>query len=381
MFTTGSKLFLGATGLALASLLVFGATHGGEPGWLGTVVLIGALLALAALTAVNFFTRDGNTSSMAPDITHTAAAAQAPVRRSVAPILAAIGAGVTAIGAETRPWFFKLGIIVLLAAAAEWLVTAWSDRASSDASFNQAVSSRLLQPLQFPIVAAVGLGVIVFSFSRIMLWVDKSGGPVVFGILGALVLLGGYLVASKPHLQRGAITGVAAIAALGLVSTGAVMALDGQREIHKHPTTADEPAVCDEAGKNPEVDKRAPGDVMSISSPSAIVVVQDGKLAVYSQGLRGARPDVTLIAGQQNNIIFRNQDSEPRRFTLNLGTFTDSSSGTAVTTSPKECTTLIEPGGEVLKTIRYTRPSSTSQTPYTITVPGIADQAITVLVP
>ncbi len=57
MFTTGSKLFLGATGLALASLLVFGATHGGEPGWLGTVVLIGALLALAALTAVNFFTR------------------------------------------------------------------------------------------------------------------------------------------------------------------------------------------------------------------------------------------------------------------------------------------------------------------------------------
>ena len=56
-------------------------------------------------------------------------------------------------------------------------------------------------------------------------------------------------------------------------------------------------------------------------------------------------------------------------------------SGTAVTKSPKECTTLIEPGGEVLKTIRYTRPSSTSQTPYTITVPGIADQAITVLVP
>ena len=48
MFTTGSKLFLGATGLALASLLVFGATHGGEPGWLGTVVLVGALLFTAS---------------------------------------------------------------------------------------------------------------------------------------------------------------------------------------------------------------------------------------------------------------------------------------------------------------------------------------------
>lgn len=381
MFTTGSKLFLGATGLALAGTIVFGLTHGGEPGWLGTVVLIGAVLALVALTAVNFFTRDGNTSAMEPDVTRTAAAAQPPVRRSVAPIMAAVGVGTTVVGAETRPWFFKLGLVILLAAAAEWLVTAWGDRASADASFNQTVSSRLLQPFQFPIVAATGLGIVVFSFSRIMLWVDKAGGPVVFAILGALVLFGGYLVASKPDLKRGVITGVAAIGGLGLVSTGAVMALDGQREIHKHPTTADEPAVCAEAEKNPEVDKRAPGDVMANSSPSAIVVVKDGKLAVYSQGLQGARADVTLVAGQNNNIIFRNQDSVPRRFTLNLGTFTDSTSGTPVKKSPVACTTLIEPDHDVQKTVRYTRPSYASETPYTITVPGIDDQVITVLVP
>ncbi len=381
MFTTGSKLFLGATALALVATLVFGASHGGEPGYLGTITLIGALLALAALTAINFFTRDGNTPSMEQDITRTAAAAARAPRRSVAPVLAAVGVALLAIGAETRPAFFKGGVLVLLVAAAEWLVTAWGERASGDATYNAAVSSRMLQPFQFPLVAAAGLGLVIYSFSRVMLWINKSGAPVIFGVLGALVLVGGYLLASRPDVKTSMITGIAAIATLGLVSAGAVMAIDGQRTIEKHPTPASDPAVCTESTKDAHVDKRAPGSVASISSPTAIVVVKDGKLAVYSQGLRGARADVTIIRGATNNLLFRNDDHVARRFTLNLGTFTDSSSGTPVTKKPQACTTLIEPGGEVWKTFRLTQPSAASATPYTITVPGISDQVLTMVVP
>ena len=381
MFTTGSKLFIGATALALVGTIIFAVTFGGEPGWLGTVGLVGATLGLAAMCAINFFTRDGNTSSLTPDVTRTAASAQPAPQRSGAPALLAASAGLLAVGASTEPAFFKGGVIGVLLAGGAWLVQSWADRASGDRRFNAMVGERTVEPFRLPLAVVVVMGVIVYSFSRIMLWVDKAGGPVVFGVLGALVLTAGYLLVSRPSLKKGVVTGVAVLAGLGLVSTGAVMAIDGQRPIEVHPTTASDPAVCAEAEADAHVDKRAPSDVYIHASQSARVEVKDGKIAVFSQGLRGPRADVTFALGGYYNVLFLNHDTVPRRFVINMGKFTTTENGVDVVNEPKLCTTLVEPGKQVVKTLRFAVPSFASAAPYTITVPGIPDQALTVIVP
>ena len=64
---------------------------------------------------------------------------------------------------------------MLLAATAEWMVQAWSERASADQAYNTEVRERIALPLEFPILAAVGVGVIIYSFSRVMLGLPVEG--------------------------------------------------------------------------------------------------------------------------------------------------------------------------------------------------------------
>lgn len=377
MFTTGSKLFLGATVLSLIGAIVVGSTVGGQ----GTIIaLIVTTIIFAFLAGINLFIRDGNVSSMEPDATVTAAANTVAPRGNIWPLLAAIGLGVVILGYDTRPMIVVVGILLLLIASLEWVMQGWAERASADPAYNARIRRGVLGPLEYPLLAAIGAVAIVYSFSRIMLFIDKAGGPVVFVIAAALIVLAGYLIASKPSIKKGTITAVAAIVGLGLVSTGAVMAIDGQRSIEHHATPHSEPDVCNEPGKDDHVDKRAPQDVTIKASLAGHVVLQDGKLAAFSQGLRGARPDITLTKGTVNNILFVNEDSQPRRFKVNMGEFVDST-GKTPTETPVKCTTLVPVNGKVMLSLKFDRPSAASQANYTIVAVGVEDQAITVLVP
>jgi hypothetical protein len=106
MFTTGSKLLLGATALSAAAAIVFGASNGGADGWLGTIGLVSAAVVFALLFAVNYYTRDGNVSAMSENAVLEAAAAQPPASRSLWPALAALAAGAIAVGAVSKPIVF-----------------------------------------------------------------------------------------------------------------------------------------------------------------------------------------------------------------------------------------------------------------------------------
>ena len=74
------------------------------------------------------------------------------------PIVGALGGVLVVVGLVTYPLVFIFGIIVLLAATVEWMVQAWSERASADSSYNAAVRGRIAHPLEFPVLAAVGVG-------------------------------------------------------------------------------------------------------------------------------------------------------------------------------------------------------------------------------
>jgi hypothetical protein len=387
MFTTGSKLFLGATVLSTVAAIVFGISKGGPDGWLGVIGLLSAAIAFALMACVNYYIHDGNVSAMSEHSTTEAPAAQPPAERSMWPALTAVGVGAIAVGAVSKPIVFKAGVVLLIAAAVEWMVHGWSERASADPAYNASLRKRMLHPIEFPVLAAAGLAAVIYSFSRIMLWIDKSGGPVVFIIAGALILFGGFVFASKPSLKKGLVSGICAIALLGLVSTGAVMAVDGQREIEEHPTTeSDNAAVCalpeEGEGHQAEVDELGSQAVASKASIGITVVLDHGKLSAYEQAVAGPQNPVTVSRGNRVNVIFKNRDPEKRRLTVNLGEFEEEINGTTVKTRPKVCTTLVRgnDGSQFLSFV-LPKPSIASAEPYSFTVPGVEGAEIEIKVP
>jgi hypothetical protein len=388
MFTTGSKLFLGATVLSTVAAVVFGVSKGGADGWLGVIGLLTAAIAFALLAGINYYIHDGNVSAMSEHATTDAPAAQPPVERSMWPALAAVGVGAIAVGAVSKPIVFKAGVVLLFAAAVEWMVHGWSERASADPAYNAGLRKRMLHPIEFPVLGAAGLAAVIYSFSRIMLWIDKSGGPVVFIVAGALILFGGFVFASKPSLKKGLVAGVCAIGLLGLVSTGAVMAVDGQREIEEHPTTeSDNAAACALAEEGPgeqaEIDELGSQAVASKASIGITVILEDGKLSAYEQAVAGPQNPVTVSRGNVVNLIFKNRDPEKHRLTVNMGEFEEDINGTTVKTRPKVCTTLVrQKDGSQFLSFVLPKPSAASpDSPYSFTVPGVDGAEIKIVVP
>jgi hypothetical protein len=86
----------------------------------------------------------------------------------------ALGAVVLTVGLVTYQAVFIVGVVLLLAAGAEWTAEAWAERASADPAYNAEVRSRIANPLEFPLGAAIGIGIIAYAFSRIMLWLSKT---------------------------------------------------------------------------------------------------------------------------------------------------------------------------------------------------------------
>ncbi len=386
MFSTGSKLFLGATTISLIATLAFGIFTSGDTYWTSMIGLASVTTALVFLTAINFFVRDSNVGSMQPDATTSSAAAQETPGNSMWPAVSALGVSLVVVGLITEPIVFKAGVVALLAALLEWMVQAWSERASGDRVYNAGVRKRVLHPLEFPVLAAAGLAVIVYSFSRIMLFASKQAGPAIFGVMAALVLVGGFLFATQATLTKSLTTGVCTIAALGLVSTGAVMAIDGERESHAFPTVSAEPEVCN-SNEETEVDHKASQSLAAKSNVAATIFYDGGKLYAEVIGIRGPQDTITLSRSTNSYVVFRNLSSEPVRLTANLGAFESDVNGTRVVTKPVTCTALVEQDGRQFIELAFPKSSppplghGPSLEPYTLEVPGVEAAPITVVVP
>ena len=171
------------------------------------------------------------------------------------------------------------------------------------------------------------------------------------------------------------------IAALGLVSTGAAAAIEGEREIHPHGTVGEEAQEVCASNAETEVDERGSQNVPLKNGVAAIVRFDGESLVADVSGLHTPRTEMTLSRSALNSIIFENHSDEDARLTAHLGTFTRDVNGTPVTESPLTCTTLVEPGGKQLLTLSFPKASSaTRDDPYRLTVPGF-DGEIEIVVP
>jgi hypothetical protein len=384
MFTTGSKLLIGGAVLATVAAVVYGLTQEGS---LGTVGLISTAVALAFLAGVNLYTRDADVSAMDPAALTQSAAAGPPPAVSMWPLVGAVGAVLLVVGLVTYPVVFVFGIIVLIAAAAEWMVQAWSERASADVHYNAGVRGRIAHPLEFPLLGAVGLAIIIYSFSRIMLFLSKASSPAVFGTIAALILVVGFVLAFRPSLRGGAVAAVATVAALGLVAGGVVAALDGEREIEPHETTGSlsDDGECLTTGET-EADEHASQSVAAKANLTAEITLQDdGTLVAKNLGVTGDQDTVVVTRANPTNVLFHNESPEERRLVLDLGTRpeVDAAGDTIPDTEVPNhfCTSLTKEAGSQLLTFSIVTPSEVASSPYRFVVPGVDEAELDVVVP
>ncbi|MGA0784616.1 MAG: hypothetical protein ACO3QI_02075 [Ilumatobacteraceae bacterium] len=377
MFKVGSKLFLGLTGFAALTLVAYLIFV--ERLALGGVALSVVFAVLVGLSAVIIMINDGDSEVQPRDVSL--------VRASMWPLVTVVGFVLLILGLVVAQVYFIFGIVVVLAALTEWLVQAWSESASDDAAHNESARRRLLHPIEFPVIATLGLGVIIFAFSRIMLAISKSAGAVAFIVLSSLVLLVGAIVALRPALKSALVSGICVAGAVGIV-VGGIAGQGAGLRTELAEAAAEGHFLHRECGeeKSKYFDKKAMKTISLRTNPVAIVELRGGVLSAIMTGFNEPQKIVSVPRGNPVTFIFRNFDDAERRMVASLGTAMVAGAETSTekeshSDSNETCTQLIPQGAEQALTVTYAKPSIAQEDPLTLTVPGVTGQAIEVVVP
>ena len=401
MFTTGSKLLIGGSVLAVVTAIAYGIAQNEA---IGIVGLISIAIALGGIAAFNVWARDSNLSAMDATALVTSEASDDPPGSSIWPMVFAVGGVIVVLGLVSQQTVFTIGVVVLLAAGAQWMVQAWSEDAHGDVEVRAAVRDRIAHPLEMPLMGAVAIGIIAFSMSRVMLWLSKTNTVIAFVVLAAIVASIAFFFAFRPSVKRGAIGGALGVGAVLVVASGVAAGVDGERDIHEHEVIVDEARyVCDSAEEF-EVDEKASQTVGTKASTYTVTLTADGQLTYDVPGPLATNDGVfDLPRSNPNNIVFRNESDEERRLTIDLGPApadeeaetdgegegghgeegVETVDGEAVEKSPDDllCTPLVEgDGGAQLLTLEFDVPSVAVDGGYRFYVPG-TDAELDVFVP
>ena len=379
MITTSSKLFYGLGAVAFAAAIVWMIANDGGS---GAVALVFVATASIFLGAIASFVRDGHVLSTDTEQHDSAPAAQRGSGRSWFPLGTALSLGTVIVGLVTSPGIFKVGVALLLAMLGEWLIQNWSDRASSDPRYNERVRGRVVHPLEIPIAGALLLAVIVLSFSRVFLSLSVNAGPIVFAIVGALILFFGSMLSIRPGTSRRVVGTICGVALVGLSVVGVVLALDGER--HGLTEAAEEDHFAHRAcGEEVEYsDEDAVRAVSAKSSVAATVTLKDGALYAEMDGYSGPLTSITLQRSLNSSILFHNEDEGEHRMVVTYGKVVESlGGGVERETLLQACTSLVAKGGQQGVVVNIPKPSFSSTEGFSITVPGLEGASVEVLVP
>jgi len=248
MVTTASKLFFAAALAALVGSWAYGIGTGGEligvlfmglKGSVGEVAgytllqaTAGVLLGLGTASSI---LRDADPEAQAAAARLEALpAAVAPSTASYWPVLGAFGAVVMALGLVASPVLFVIGAIGVGLVLLEWMVSAWSERATGDPSVNRRIRNRLMYPIEIPVAGALAIAVLVVSVSRVLLALPQEGASAIAVVVAAVVLGLGFLVAYRPTLGKDAIALVLVVFAALVIAGGIIGAASGTREFEEH---------------------------------------------------------------------------------------------------------------------------------------------------
>jgi hypothetical protein len=248
MITTGAKFFFGLAAAALAGAAVFAwSNHGGLTGVLtgglyggvgdhaGYAVFLAAAAAASFLGGLTLAFRDADPDAVeALAQVDTLPEVREPRTNSFWPVLGAVAAACCVVGLVVNAQLFVFGILLGTVVLLEWMVSAWSERATGDAQANRRVRNRIMQPIEIPVFGAIGIVGLVFLVSRVLLAVGENASWIIAISFAALVLILGWLMASSSKGMRTALAVVCIIGVLGVIAGGVISAAQGSRDYEKH---------------------------------------------------------------------------------------------------------------------------------------------------
>src|SRR5262249_48177330 len=159
--------------------------------------------------------------------------ARDPRTNSYWPVLSAVAAACCVVGLVVNSQLFVFGLLVGAVVLLEWMVSAWSDRATGDLAVNRRVRNRLVQPIEIPVFGAIGIVGLVFLVSRVLLAVGENASWVIAIAFAATVLLLGWVVAASPKAIRTAVAVICILGFLGVIAGGVISAAQGSRDYEK----------------------------------------------------------------------------------------------------------------------------------------------------
>jgi hypothetical protein len=364
MITPGSKYFFGLTGLSLISAILYMVLV--NPSDLGAIALFGLAGSGALIGAMALFTRDGDVYE-GEEAVGASSTGGSP---SFWPIVFAFGAALVLTGLATVSAVFILGIAVLIGGGIEWTIQNWADGASADQKFNQFARARAISAIEYPGLAAVGLGVIAFFFSRVVLAVSKESGPIIFIVVATAILVVGVLIATKPSMKGTLTVVVSVLAVLALAVAGTFAALSGERHELAVASAEDHyDASHRECGEeaSDHYDHLANNTVSLRSAVTATIFVKDGKVYAEAIGMKTKVDTITIPRSNATSVMFRNLDAEQHRLVVNLGSAKVAATG--VVEKVGTCTQLTGENQEQVMTLTIPKPATEAE-PYSFTVPG-----------
>lgn len=232
MITTGSRFWFALAGLSVLGAAIYFVTSGNDQ--YGSLVLLFVGLAAAILGGASVALRDGDVAVAGGDSIGTSAAIAATRLPAIWPALGALGAGVVVVGLAAGGALLYVGFGILAVTLVEWMVQSWAERSTADPGVNQALRNRIMYPVEFPALAAIGVALVVISFSRVLLAVPRTGSTVIAIAVASAILAVATLLSARPRISSSVLTGVVVLGALALLGGGIVGAVAGEREFEAH---------------------------------------------------------------------------------------------------------------------------------------------------
>jgi hypothetical protein len=229
VITTGAKLWFGITFYALVAAAAYFLATGGEDGGAVTLLFIAAGAAVLGGTAVA--TRDGEAAAGGEkEAVRIRSALPAPW-----PAFGALGAGVAIVGYAAGGILLYLGLGIMGVTLLEWMVQGWAERSTADPAYNKALRDRIMFPIEVPAAGLLGLGLVILTFSRVLLALpNKDASTAVAIVVAVLITTTAFIVASKPKISSNVLSWILAIAAVALLAGGIIGGVSGERKSEEH---------------------------------------------------------------------------------------------------------------------------------------------------
>jgi hypothetical protein len=165
------------------------------------------------------------------------------------PALTAVGGGVAIVGLAGRNALLYAGLGILGIVFLEWMVQGWAERSTGDPHYNAELRSRIMSPVEIPLIAVLVIGTFLLSLSRVLLAVSENGSRIVAIAVATVILLVAFLIAYRPHIGSSVLAGLLAAGAVALIAFGIVGGVSGEREMEKAESTTHDTQVTTTTAK------------------------------------------------------------------------------------------------------------------------------------